>query len=160
MVLGGCKSGGRGIPGSGNKIARFPRTRSLPCSPAAPLSLLSPAGSWLRGEGQGPRAAEDQQGRGSLSRERLQRQIPGPGQESPSPAAPRQEAQRADQPENEQKERQGEVKDVTTSFVTLTSQVRLRKPKMLLKLWAVLSPRGKRVVDGLGGRQLGASVPE
>lgn len=49
---------------------------------------------------------------------------------------------------------------MTTSFATLKSQVRLHKPKMLLKLWAVLSPRGKRVVDGLGGRQLGARVPE
>ncbi|XP_075019777.1 DNA-binding protein SMUBP-2 isoform X2 [Calonectris borealis] len=117
-------------------------------------------GSRLWGEGQGPRAAEDQQRRGSLSRERLQRQVPGPSQESTSPAAPRQEAQRTDQPEKEQKERQGEMKDLNTSFLTSKSQVRLHKPKMLLNLQGHAEPKRKMGALVLGGRQLGASVPE
>lgn len=94
---------------------------SHPC-----LSSLSP-GSWLWGEGQGARTAEDQQGRGSLPWERLQRQVPGPHQESPPPAPPGQEAQRADQPEKEQKERQGEMKVLVTS---------LRQPRSFLGLTA------------------------
>lgn len=107
------EAGGRGPPGSSHTNARLPR---VPCFP--PVSLLSlPPGSRLRGEGQGTRTAEDQQGRGSLPWERLQRQVPGPRQESPSPAPPGQEAQRADQPEKEQKERQGEMKVLVTSLL-------------------------------------------
>lgn len=124
-----------------------------------PPSSLSP-GSRLRGEGQGARAAEDQQGRGSLPWERLQRQVPGPRQEGPPPAPPGQEAQRADQPEKEQKERQGEMKVLVTSlrqprsFLGLTAQA--TNTKDALKGGA--EPQRERGAHS-GCRQLGASVP-
>lgn len=86
----------------------------IPCFP--PVSVLSPPGSRLWGQGQGAGAAAHQQGRGPVSRERLQRQFPGSSQESPSPAAPGQEAQRAHEPEEEQEEGQGEVKELNSLF--------------------------------------------
>lgn len=52
------------------------------------------------------------------------------------------------------------MKDLNISFLTLKSQVRLHKPKMLLKLQGHAEPKRKMGALILGGRQLGASVPE